>query len=359
MNGPAERPGESPGESPVQHPGEQPGEQPARHLAGKTVWVMTDGKPGMENQCLGLAEALVALGGEAPVVKRLSPGFPWSSLPPQLWFSPLSTPVSGADEDGGGLSPPWPDILIATGRQTVAPALAIKRASGGATFCIQIQNPAWRLETFDLLAIPKHDRVTGDNVIETFGALHRVTPEKLGAAAEKFRATLAALPRPLIAVLIGGSNRQYRMTEAVTQRLATNLKTLCDDHGAGLAVTASRRTGAENEEHLRAALADAPCWFWDGAGDNPYFGLLGLADAIVVTADSVSMVSEACATGKPVHVIELDGGSAKFARFHEALRGAGITRPFDGTLETWAYDAPDDTARIAAEVVKRLGGARR
>ncbi|CAN0411073.1 unnamed protein product [Discosporangium mesarthrocarpum] len=148
------------------------------------------------------------------------------------------------------------------------------------------------------------------------------------------------------------------MTEGVTQRLAANLKTLCDDHGAGLAVTASRRTGAENEKHLRAALAGASSWFWDGTGDNPYFGLLGLADAIVVTADSVSMVSEACATGKPVHVIELDGGSAKFARFHEGLRAAGITRPFDGTLETWTYDVPDDTAHIAAEIVHQLGKAR-
>ena len=338
----------------VNEPVEQQGEQQAKNLignlAGKTVWVMTDGKAGMENQCLGLAEALIALGGEAPIVKRLAPRFPWYSLPPQFWFSPLSTP----DFDGELLTPPWPDILISTGRQTVAPALAIKRASSGATFCVQIQNPAWRHDAFDLLAIPKHDGVTGANLIETFGALHRVTPEKLSAEAEKFRATLADLPRPLIAVLIGGSNKQYRMTGAVTQRLAANLLTLCDDHGTGLAVTASRRTGAENEKHLRTALADAPCWFWDGSGDNPYFGLLGLADAIVVTADSVSMVSEACATGKPVHVIELDGGSAKFARFHDGLRAAGMSRPFDGALDTWTYDIPDDTARVAAEIVRRL-----
>ncbi|CAN0433377.1 unnamed protein product, partial [Discosporangium mesarthrocarpum] len=192
---------------------------------------MTDGKPGMENQCLGLAEALVALGGEAPVVKRLVPGFPWSSLPPQFWLAPLSTP----DTNGARLSPPWPDILIATGRQTVAPALAIKRASGGITFCVQIQNPVWRRDGFDLLAVPKHDGVNGGNVVETFGALHRVTPDKLAQEAEIFRERLAALPRPLIAVLIGGSNKQYRMTEGVTQRLAANLKTLCDDHGAGLA----------------------------------------------------------------------------------------------------------------------------
>lgn len=333
---------------------------PLKKLAGKTVWVVTDGKPGMENQCLGLAEALVALGGARPMVKRLSPRFPWSSLPPQFWFTPLSTPTSGIGDDGedgddgAPLTPPWPDILIATGRQTVAPALAIKRASGGATFCVQIQNPAWRRDAFDLLAVPVHDGVTGDNVVQTAGALHRVTPEKLTAEAEIFRGALAHLPRPLVAVLIGGSNKQYRMTEVVTRKLAADLAGMCRRHGAGLAVTASRRTGETNAAILRDALSTCPAYVWNGEGDNPYFGFLGLADAIVVTADSVSMVSEACATGKPVYVAELEGGSAKFVRFHEGLREAGITRAFDGDLESWTYDTPDDTTTVADEVVRRM-----
>ena len=317
--------------------------------APRSIWVVTDGKPGMENQCLGLAEALAGFAGAPPVVKRIAPKFPWSKLPPQFWMAPLS------GLGGDPLVPPWPAILIATGRQTVAPALAIKKASGGKTFCVQIQNPVVGRNRFDLLAIPAHDRIAGDNVIECHGALHRVTAEKLSAAAEKFRPALARLPRPLVAVLIGGSNGQYRMTEAVTRKLAAELKALCGHHGAGLAVTASRRTGAANKAILRPALADCPAYLWDGTGDNPYFGLLGLADAIVVTADSVSMVSEACATGKPVYVIDLDGGSAKFARFHADLRDAGITRVFDGTLDSWTYDPPDDTAKVAAEVIRRFG----
>lgn len=319
-------------------------------LDSLTSWVLTDGKPGMENQCLGLAEAL----GTRNTVKRIAPRFPWSRLPPQLWLAPLRAP----GPDGDSLAPPWPDILIATGRQTVAPALAIKRANGGRTFCIQIQNPTTGRDRFDLLAIPAHDRIAGGNAVETVGALHRVTPAKLAAEADKFRAAFSPLPRPLVAVLIGGSNRQYRMTEAVTGKLGADLKKLCRDHGAGLAVTASRRTGPANERALRAALADAPCRFWDGAGENPYFGLLGLADFLVVTADSVSMVSEACSTGKPVYVVGLEGGSAKFARFHDALRARGLTRPFDGRLETWAAPPLDDTGTVAAEVRRRLRAGR-
>ena len=82
--------------------------------------------------------------------------------------------------------------------------------------------------------------------------------------------------------------------------------------------------------------------------------MLGAADAIIVTADSVSMISEAASTGKPVHIVELEGGSKKFARFHQAMRDAGVTRPFTGTLGAWGYTPPDDTARAAAEIRRRF-----
>ena len=87
---------------------------------------------------------------------------------------------------------------------------------------------------------------------------------------------------------------------------------------------------------------------WDGTSENPYFAFLALADAFLVTADSVSMISEAAATGKPVHILCLDGGNAKFSRFHAAMRQAGITRPFVGRIESWSYPVPDDTARAGA-----------
>ncbi|MEC7488091.1 MAG: mitochondrial fission ELM1 family protein [Pseudomonadota bacterium] len=301
----------------------------------------------MENQCLGLAEALNAV----PVVKRISISFPWSVLPPKLW--PTSIAVTGVGRDQ--LRPPWPDILIATGRQTVAPALAIKRASAGRTFCVQIQNPTVWHDRFDLLAIPAHDQVKGDNVFVTTGALNRVTRDKLERGGIRARHLLSNLPRPLVSVLVGGSNRQYRMTNKSIQNLGNRLAILCEEYGAGIAVTTSRRTGPKNEKTLRALLAKHPCWFWDGTGENPYFGLLELADAIIVTADSVSMISEACSTGTPVYVADLDRGSAKFRRFHQNLRKTGITRQFEGRLESWKYNPLNDTVAVAAEVLRRFG----
>ncbi|HXH02081.1 MAG TPA: mitochondrial fission ELM1 family protein [Candidatus Competibacteraceae bacterium] len=300
----------------------------------------------MENQCLGLAEAL----GVQPLVKRVHPRAPWKFLPARLWWRPLRTCSSAADR----FEPPWPELLISCGRRSVAVAVAVRRASAGRTFAVHIQDPYGQARHFDLVVVPRHDTLRGENVIVTRGALHRVTAERLAAAARRFAPALAHLPRPLVAVLVGGSNRRQRIDPVVIGDLAERLVAMARTQGAGLAVTASRRTGAENERVLRERLAAVASVVWDGTGENPYFGYLGLADAIVVTGDSVSMVSEACSTGKPVYVYDLEGGSKRLQRFHEGLRADGITRPFEGRLEHWTYPPLNETAQVAELVRARL-----
>jgi mitochondrial fission protein ELM1 len=207
-----------------------------------------------------------------------------------------------------------------------------------------------------VVVAPRHDGLAGDNVIVSEGALHRVTAERLRAESARFRGAWAHLPRPLVAVLVGGSNKQYRLTPGALDRLCAGLLRLVREQGAGLAVTPSRRTGPAAEAALRLALRDAPAAIWDGTGDNPYFGYLAAADAIVVTSDSVNMVSEACAAGKPVYVFHLDGGSPKFARFHQNLAERGLTRPFEGRLQAWSPPAFDEMAAIAAAIRGRMEG---
>ena len=318
------------------------------------IWALTDGKVGMIAQAMGLAEAIAD--GEVPVECRaVRLRRPWRWLPPQLW-PPLwlGQGLIGAGKDGDAIVPPWPDILVSCGRNAIGPALGIKRRNRGRTFLVHIQHPRLPLRWFDLIAAPAHDKLTGSNVMMTQGAVHGVTPARLAEAAELFRPALAHLPRPLVAVLIGGSNKTFRLTRETMESLAAQLASLVRTQGAGLAVTASRRTGAENEALLRRALSGLPASVWDGQGDNPYLGYLALADAIIVTGDSVNMVSEAAATGKPVHVVHLDGHNAKFARFHAGMERIGVTRPFRGRLEDWAYEPPHDTAAVAAEVRRRL-----
>jgi mitochondrial fission protein ELM1 len=314
-------------------------------------WVVTDGKIGMETQCVGLAEAM----GLRPEVKRLTTRAPWRWLIPALW-----PPGFGAvDPRGDVLTPPWPDLLIATGRQSVVPALAVKRAGAGRTVLVQIQRPGFAAARVDVVVTPAHDRLAGANVIETLGSLHRISAARLAAEGETFRPGLAHLPRPLVTVLLGGPNKVYRWTDVVLRRLGDDLARLCADQGCGLAVSASRRTGDDAFARLRARLDGLPAVFWsEGDGPNPYFGWLALADAVVVTADSVNMVSEACSTGKPVFVVALDGGSAKFRRFHDALADSGVTRPFAGRFDRWTYIPLDETTRVAGEIARRLAAHR-
>ena len=303
------------------------------------VWVLHDGKAGMASQSLGLAEAT----GFPFIEKSLTVRAPWAYLPPQLWPAPLA-----AVSDGGlPLRPPWPDVVIGCGRNTAAPALEIRRASGGRTIAAQIQDPRLGRKAFDLMVVPEHDRLRGPRVITSKGALNRVTHAKLAAAAERFP-ELAALPRPIVGVLIGGSNRAYRLGLDRLGQIADAIATSVKATGGSVVLTPSRRTGAEGVALLRERLAGVAATVWDMTGDNPYYAYLAGADAFLVTADSVSMISEAAMTGKPVHIIALDGGDAKFARFHRAMQEAGITRPFTGRVESWRYRPLDDTARAGA-----------
>jgi mitochondrial fission protein ELM1 len=303
------------------------------------AWVLHDGKAGMASQALGLAEAT----GFPYIEKRLGIRFPWAWLPPQLWFLPLRA-AGGA---GASLRPPWPDLVIACGRNAAMPALAIRRASGGHTVAAQIQNPRIGRTEFDLMVVPEHDRLRGPRVMVTRGAIHRVTQARLVAERNRFPA-LAEMPRPILSVLIGGNNRAYRLTLQRVDEIARALARILHSGGGSVLITPSRRTAVAGLGLLRERLEGLSTAIWDGSGANPYFAYLALADAVLVTADSVSMISEAAATGKPVYILELDGSNPKFARFHEAMRAAGVTRPFSGHIESWSYPIPDDTARAGA-----------
>jgi uncharacterized protein len=318
--------------------------------APPVCWVVTDGHAGMEIQCIALAEAM----GLVPVVKRIRLRAPWRQLTPFLRMGCRYATGPGGDP----LTPPWPDLLIGCGRQSTAASFAVKRASGGRTFTVHIQDPQVSPRRFDLVVVPRHDKLRGENVLVTRASLHRITPARLAEARAAAPERLTALPVPRVAVLIGGSNAVYRLTPIVMGEVAETLARLARETGAGLMVTPSRRTGTDNEAILRARLGAVGAEVWDGTGPNPYFAYLALADVIVVTCDSVNMVSEACATGKPVYVIELEGGSPKFRSFLDGLYKDGLARPFTGSLAAWEHPPFDDTAETAAEVARRFAAWR-
>ena len=314
-----------------------------------TVWAVTEGHIGTENQARGVAEALIGDGPGAIVVKRIELRAPWRWLPPALWPAPLSAVASDSDP----LAPPWPDVLISCGRRAAAPNLAVRKRSGGATLSVHIQRPYMPSDRFDLVVVPRHDNLHGANVHITRAAVHRITPERLirGRRDAGLRTDPA---RHAVTVLIGGSNNRHRFTGAVAARLGDRLAALCRRRPIDLRLTPSRRTHPAIVRILAGKLAGTGAEIWDGSGDNPYFAWLAIADTVVVTWDSVSMTSEALATGKPVYVLPLEGRSRRIDRFQAGLQEDGYTRVFDGELDRWTYEPPDDTAAAAAAIRARL-----
>ena len=320
---------------------------PAKPLAGASAWVITDGKAGMDVQAKGVADAL----GVAVEMKRVEPRGLYRFTAP--WGPPDHKTRFGKPD--GHFAPPWPKIAIATGRASIPYIRALKRRAGLQTFTVVLQDPKTGAGTADLIWVPEHDTRRGANVITTLTAPHSFSPERFAALRASVPADIAALPHPRVAAILGGKNAVYKYTDACDARFAGALRSLAR-LGASFMITPSRRTHERLVRKVREATDGAPRILWDGTGDNPYPQFLAQADLLVVTADSVNMTGEACATGRPVYVFEPSEGSAKFTKFHTALRKAGATRPLPAVidnLEGWDYTPLDSAATIAAEIERR------
>lgn len=310
------------------------------------TWAISDGRAGMANQVRGLAEAI----GLPVVTKTVHPRFPWTLLPVTSWPALFGALGAGSST----FAPLWPKLAVGCGWRSIPYVLAVKRLSGGRTFTIQLQDPRIDPKHFDLVVPPEHDGLKGANVEAIVGSPNPVTRKSLDAAAAQWRTKFEQLKQPRVAVLIGGKSKSHRFGEDDARRLGAQLKDLAP-RGFGLMVTTSRRTGEAQTAIIKDALAGTQAFVWDGTGDNPYFGLLALADVILVTSDSTNMAVEAASTGKPVYLVDLPGGDSKFARLHADLERRGIARKFTGEIAQWTYEPLNETARIAALIRKRIG----
>jgi mitochondrial fission protein ELM1 len=312
---------------------------------------VTDGAAGHESQAIAVAESV----GLPFSVRRVRVKGAMRFLPPALQIHLPARTLLGAVDSSAPLEPPWPRLIISSGGRGVPVALAVKRLSDAPTFALHIHDPRAARARFDLIAAPAHDRLAGDNVIATCGSLHGLTRGRLAEAGKRFGPQVEHLPHPRIAVLLGGDSKSFSFPPEEGAALGEKLAAIARETGGSLLVTASRRTRPETLAALANAISGIPQFVWDGTGDNPYVGFLAMADAIVVSEDSVNMASEAAGTGKPVYVQALPGKSRRLARFHAAMRERGATRPFEGRLETWSSTPVNDTATVASAVRRALG----
>lgn len=313
------------------------------------VWAVSDGRAGIENQTLGLAETLARLTPAEIVVKRIA----WRGWIGRLPWWAVFAPLRRLTQDSA-IAPPWPDVWIGCGRATLPLSMRVRRWSKGRTFVVQVQDPKTPLKPYDLVIPPRHDGLEGANVLAVTGSPHRVTPEKIAAEYEPFRAEVDRLPGPRAAVLVGGKSRNFDLSAKAAGKMAASIRQAVEHAGGSIMLTFSRRTPAPAKAAMKATLEGVRGIFWDGEGPNPYFAFLAGADFILVTEDSTNMAAEAAATGKPVYVLAMEGRPGKFASFHEDLRARGAARPFEGTLEHWTYEPLRETERAAREILSRL-----
>jgi len=217
---------------------------------------------------------------------------------------------------------------------------------------IHIQDPQCDAANYDLVIAMTHDKITGPNVIKTRFALHHITRDALENAHTKFSPLFAPYPKPHIAVLLGGSTNKYDFTARAMKKVITKLEQLTLKTSGALLITPSRRTGEKNIALLQSRLrANNKVYIYDGKAENPYLGLLAVSDYIIASNDSVNMMSEACATGKPVYILKLAGHrGTKPARFAESLIADGIARPLEISLQPWSYTIADEMKLITQQV---------
>ncbi len=313
---------------------------------GRVAWAVTTGAVGMRTQARGLAEAVAATVIEKTV--RIRP--PWSLMPAA--YAPF--PMMGVE----GLAPPWPDVMVTCGRKSALASVAVKRASGGRTVTVHVQDPLTNPRAFDLVVAMPHDKATGSNVLMAQTALHDLTPEKLARAGDQWRERFAPLGHPLIGVIVGGSTRSYGFGAEDGARLVQLLQKVKQETDAGLAITPSPRTPLELRAQMAEAFANDPrVYLWDREGANPYHGILALADRLVVTSDSVSMMSEAIATPHPVEVFDLAG--ERHADILDRLIEERLVARFEGAAEAPHTLGPVNSTTIAADAVRKILDARR
>jgi len=339
------------------------------------IWVVTDGKAGDEIPCVGVAEELLGV-RTAPMAEVGAPPMdPWTTYPlpphvqtypsgtieirrvaprpPWVWFMPKG-PIDPRDDPSrraSPIAPPWPDILIASGRRAIAYVRAVKRAAGDATFTVILKDPRTPDHGADFVWVPEHDRAKNRGFLRTLTTPHRFSIDRIRATRTRLPAEITQLPAPRIGLLLGGRTRMGPFSGEDCRRLCQSLAALKADVGSFL-ITVSRRTPPELLAAVRRAIGATPCFLWDNVGPNPYLAILAGSDAIIATGDSHTMISEAAAAGTPLMIFAPHCIKPKLTYFGLRMVEEGWAQPFAGCLAGNVAEPHDCTPIVAADIMR-------
>ena len=303
--------------------------------------LLTQGMHGMLSQVEGLAKALKFSFKHHKI--KLKPL--WNLIPPK--FTPITENLLiekfVCDSK----------VIISCGRKSVIPSIALKKRFGKEIFNIHIQDPKVSFEHFDLIISPKHDNIKGDNIITTNGAIHYLTKKEISDNSKYLK--LEKEKKKIVAFIIGGPNKKYNYSEEQIHYTFNKVKTLFTPDKFKIIVIPSYRTPERvikkafntfNFNHHVVRTVDK----------KAYLSSFAMADYIVVTCDSTSMISEAAVTGKPVYVAMMNPNRSgkRFANFYKQFNDLGITRELNDSVDSWSYDKLDEVNRIAPIIKEKM-----
>ena len=306
--------------------------------------LLTEGMHGMISQVEGMAKALDTE-YEHKIIRL---NFPWNLIPPKFT---LDSDIILKDKiylmEGE-----TPDLLISCGRKSVVPSIIIKKKNPK-IFTIHIQNPKVNLKNFDVVVAPEHDNLNGGNVLSSKGAVHYITEKEINNAKPYLENKIKV--QKIVSLILGGPNKYYKFNKDQLIKIFNLIKSKFVSKGYKIIVIPSMRTP---EESIELAIKEmGTCGYVVNKVDKQaYLSAYALADYVVVTCDSTSMISEAAASGKPIFVAHMKArrNNYRFKRFFELFEKMGITRELGEKVETWSYNKHNEAQRLALKLKNKI-----
>ena len=305
--------------------------------------LLTEGMHGMISQVEGLAKALEIDFTHHMVETNLF----WKLIPPNL--SPVSQSIfKKINHDDF-------DVIISCGRKSVIPSIHLKKTANKKVFNIHIQDPKVNLNHFDFIVAPEHDEIQGQNVISTKGAIHYLTESEINENKDYLQSFIKKDERKVWTLILGGPTKYYDYSTKNMKLIFTMLDKLLKKHNFQLVVIPSMRTPVNTINYAKEFFGNNHTIIMD-VEKKAYLSAFAIAEKIIVTCDSSSMISEAALTGKPIYLANIlpKKNDKRFQRFRNLFRELNITRNLGEEVENWNYQKLDETNRVANIINQKI-----
>ena len=306
--------------------------------------LLTEGMHGMISQVEGMAKALKT--EYSHKIIRLN--FPWNFVPPKI--SPVSEIIL---KDKIYITKnEAPDLIISCGRKSVIPSIFLKKKSPK-LFTIHIQDPKVDFKNFDAIVAPEHDNLNGDNIYSSKGAIHYITNLEINEAKSYLNNKISG--EKVVALILGGPNKYYNFEKEQLFKIFNEIKSNFVSMGYKVIIIPSMRTPKKIIEFATQEMKEFG-HVVNTVDKQAYLSAYALANFIVVTCDSTSMISEAATSGKPIFIAHMEAkkNNYRFKRFFKLFKEMGITRDLGEKIENWTYDKHNEAERIAITIKNKI-----